>query len=41
MKNLKTIAFNLFKSDKDDLFTLDLKNSFLNGMMFQNITIKI
>ena len=27
-KNLQTIAFNLFKSDKDDLFTLDLKNSF-------------
>ena len=25
---MKTIAFNLFKSDKDDLFTLDLKNSF-------------
>ena len=25
-KNFKTIAFNLFKSDKDDLFTLDLKN---------------
>ncbi len=27
-KNLKTIAFNLFKFNKDDLFTSDLKNSF-------------
>ena len=27
-KNLKTIAFNLFKSNKDDLFSSDLKNSF-------------
>ena len=27
-KNFKTIAFNLFKFNKDDLFTSDLKNSF-------------
>tara|TARA_Y100001970_G_C14190975_1_gene835370 strand:- start:342 stop:1967 length:1626 start_codon:yes stop_codon:yes gene_type:complete len=27
-KNFKTIAFNLFKFKKDDLFTSDLKNSF-------------
>ena len=27
-KNFKTIAFNLFRFNKDDLFTSDLKNSF-------------
>ena len=27
-KNFKTIAFNLFKSNKNDLFTSELKNSF-------------